>query len=278
MKKIGAAHYVLPGESTDGTYEYYTWRTAIAKCLVMKKGFNPLLFIWAKAVYPLPAKPIVIKYPKHIHSNIRFTKEMQRTSYYIINGITFYRVIASLLLLYFIISDQPGLFKWFLAISFFTDAIDGFLARHYHVSSVMGAKIDSIGDDLTVLMGVIGLFVFKEDFISRQYFPLIVMFMLFVIQVISALIRYGALTSFHTYLAKLAAVLQGTFLILAFFFNEPSPTLFYLAIAVTTLDLVEEIAITWVLTEKRENVKGLYWVIREKRALLFLPIFSLFVV
>ena len=81
---------------------------------------------------------------------------MQKTSYYIINGITFYRMISSLLLLYFIISDQPDLFKWFLAISFFTDAIDGFLARYYHVTSIMGAKIDSIGDDLTVLMGLIG--------------------------------------------------------------------------------------------------------------------------
>ena len=200
---------------------------------------------------------------------------MQKTSYYIINGITFYRMISSLLLLYFIISDQPDLFKWFLAISFFTDAIDGFLARHYHVTSVMGAKIDSIGDDLTVLMGLIGLFVFKRDFISSQYHLLIAIFILFVIQVVSALIRYGALTSFHTYLAKLAAVLQGTFLILAFFLKEPLTVLYYLAIAVTTLDLLEEIAITWVLPEKKENVKGLYWVVKEKKALLLVPILSL---
>lgn len=200
---------------------------------------------------------------------------MQKTSYYIINGITFYRMISSLLLLYFIISDQPDLFKWFLAISFFTDAIDGFLARYYHVTSIMGAKIDSIGDDLTVLMGLIGLFVFKRDFISSQYHLLIAIFILFVIQVVSALIRYGALTSFHTYLAKLAAVLQGTFLILAFFLKEPLTVLYYLAIAVTTLDLLEEIAITWVLPEKKENVKGLYWVVKEKKALLLVPILSL---
>ena len=91
----------------------------------------------------------------------------------------------------------------------------------------------------------------------------------------SALIRYGALTSFHTYLAKLAAVLQGTFLILAFFLKEPLTVLYYLAIAVTTLDLLEEIAITWVLPEKKENVKGLYWVVKEKKALLLVPILSL---
>ena len=200
---------------------------------------------------------------------------MQKTSYYIINGITFYRIIASLLLLYFIISDQPDLFKWFLAISFFTDAIDGSLARYYHVTSVMGAKIDSIGDDLTVLMGVIGLFVFKQDFISSQYQLLIAIFILFIIKVVSALIRYCALTNYHTYLDKLAAVLQGTFLILAFFLKEPLTVLYYLAIAVTALDLLEEIAITWVLSKKKENVKGLYWVVKGKAALLLVPIFSL---
>lgn len=197
---------------------------------------------------------------------------MQKTSYYIINGITFYRIATSILLLYFIISDQPDFFKWFLAVSFFTDAIDGFLARRYHVVSSMGAKIDSIGDDLTVLMGVIGLFVFKWDFISSQYVWLIAIFMLFLIQVISAFIRYGALTSFHTYLAKFAAIVQGTFLILAFFLQDPLHALYYLAIAVTALDLLEEIAITWVLPENKENVKGLYWLMKEKGALVYLPL------
>ena len=179
---------------------------------------------------------------------------MQKTSYYIINGITIYRIVASILLLYFIISDNLNFFKWFLAVSFFTDAIDGFLARRYHVVSAMGAKIDSIGDDLTVLMGVIGLFAFKWDFISSQYVWLIAIFILFLIHVISAFIRYGALTSFHTYLAKFAAIVQGTFLILAFFLKEPLHTLYYLAIAVTALDLLEEIAITWFLPENKENV------------------------
>ncbi|WP_276501828.1 CDP-alcohol phosphatidyltransferase family protein [Terrimonas pollutisoli] len=203
---------------------------------------------------------------------------MQRTSYYIINGITVYRIVASILLLYFIISDKPNFFKWFLAVSFFTDAIDGFLARRYHVVSAMGAKIDSIGDDLTVLMGVIGLFVFKWDFISSQYVWLIAIFMLFLIQVISAFIRYGALTSFHTYLAKFAAVVQGTFLILAFFLKEPLHTLYYLAIAVTALDLLEEIAITWFLPENKENVKGLYWLVKQRRALVFLPFIAVSIV
>lgn len=40
MDRIGDAHCVLLGEATHGTHEYYTWRTAISKRLILEKGFN----------------------------------------------------------------------------------------------------------------------------------------------------------------------------------------------------------------------------------------------
>ena len=58
---------------------------------------------------------------------------MKKQSYYIINGITLYRVIAAPFLLYLVVTRQEDIFKWLLAFSFFTDAIDGFLARKYKV-------------------------------------------------------------------------------------------------------------------------------------------------
>lgn len=196
---------------------------------------------------------------------------MQKKSYYIINGITLYRLIAAPFLLFLILTRQPDLFKWLLALSFFTDAIDGYLARKYKVVSVMGAKLDSLGDDLTVIVGVIGLFVLKPDFIKTELMWLVAIFILFVIQVVSAFTRYGAVTSFHTYLAKLAAILQGIFLILAFFMSEPLGALFYIAVAITALDLVEEIILTFLLPKWKANVKGIYWVLKQKpNSLLFL--------
>ena len=40
MERIGNAHAVLLGEASHGTHEYYTWRTAITKRLILEKGFN----------------------------------------------------------------------------------------------------------------------------------------------------------------------------------------------------------------------------------------------
>jgi CDP-diacylglycerol--glycerol-3-phosphate 3-phosphatidyltransferase len=186
-------------------------------------------------------------------------------SYIAINSITFYRLVASALLLYFVLERQYVLFKWFLAISFFTDAIDGYLARRFKVVSVLGAKLDSMADDLTVLVGMIGLYFFKRDFLSQNITYIFILLGLFIVQVALALIRYRRLTSFHTLSAKLAAVMQGSFLILIFFLHEPPVLLFYAAVAATAIDLIEEIILVLLLPEWQVNVKGIYWAMKEKR-------------
>lgn len=40
IEKIGDAKYVLLGEASHGTHEYYTWRTQISKKLIEQKGFS----------------------------------------------------------------------------------------------------------------------------------------------------------------------------------------------------------------------------------------------
>lgn len=189
---------------------------------------------------------------------------MHKQSYYIINGITIYRIVAAPLLAFLIIYGHKDVFKWMLAASFFTDAIDGFLARRYKVTSLLGAKLDSIGDDLTVAAGVAAMIVFYPDFFKSQLPVFFGLLLLFLTQVISAFARYGKMTTFHTYGAKVAALAQGVFLILLFFITEPSRTLFYIATAITAAELVEEIVIVLVLPRWRANVKGLYWVLKKR--------------
>lgn len=188
---------------------------------------------------------------------------LQKTSYYIINSITLYRLIASLALFYFILADDFQAFRWMLVISFFTDAIDGYLARRFGVTSIMGSRIDSVADDLTVLMAVIGLLVWELGFIVQEFTFILVLFAVYLVQLISALVKYGRITSFHTYLAKLAAVLQGIFLILVFFLPEWPLTLFYVTAVVTIVELVEEIILVWLLPRWQSDVKGLYWALKK---------------
>jgi cardiolipin synthase len=190
---------------------------------------------------------------------------MHKKSYYIINGITLYRVVAAPILMVLIFTNQFDVFKWLLAFSYFTDLIDGYLARKYEVTSILGSRLDSIGDDLTVLVSIIGLYIFKPEFIHKELAILIILFSLFVLQTVFALIRYGKISSFHTYLAKSAALLQGLFFILIFFLPEPSCYLFYTAAVITGIELLEEIILVALLPKWEANVKGLFWVMKRKK-------------
>jgi phosphatidylglycerophosphate synthase len=186
-------------------------------------------------------------------------------SYYVINGITLYRVVAAPLLLILIFISEYEWFKWLLGISFFTDLIDGFLARKFKVTSVFGTRLDSIGDDLTIVVALIAMFYWKYDFIKIHAPEMILLLTLFILQTTMAFLRYRTITSFHTYLAKLAAILQGSFLLLLFFVQNPPITLFYAVVIITALELIEECILVVLLPKWTANVKGLYWVLNQQK-------------
>ncbi len=157
---------------------------------------------------------------------------------------------------------ELGVFKWLLAISFFTDSIDGFLARKFRIQNSFGAKLDSIADDLTVLAGLAGLIMYHSDFLSNHLEVLFILAILFLFQIGLSMAKFRKSTSYHTYLAKIAAIFQGIFLIITFFTDAPSVYLYYAAAIITMLDLAEEIIITFLLRSWQNDVKGIYWVLR----------------
>jgi phosphatidylglycerophosphate synthase len=183
-----------------------------------------------------------------------------------VNAITLYRIIAFPVLILLIFLHRFDIFKWMLIISFLTDAVDGMLARKYKANSVLGAKLDSIGDDLTIMAAVIGLGVAKLDFLKDHWLVFAIPLCLFFVQIMAAFFRYGKMSSYHTYLAKTAAILQGFFMCSMFLFESPAYWLFYTTAMVTTLELIEEIIIVVVLREWKTNVHGLYWVLRDKHS------------
>jgi CDP-diacylglycerol--glycerol-3-phosphate 3-phosphatidyltransferase len=189
---------------------------------------------------------------------------MQKTSFYIVNSITVYRLLASFVLLYLIVIQDMDTFRWLLPISFFTDAVDGFLARRYQVVSRFGSRLDSIADDLTVLMGILGVCFFRPGFIYAELRMVVILTALYVVQLVMALVVYGKPTSFHTYVAKAAAVLQAIFLVLFFFLSQWPVFLFYIAAIVTAMQIVEEIILIKLLPNWQADVKGIWWVLNRR--------------
>ncbi|MGZ5221955.1 MAG: CDP-alcohol phosphatidyltransferase family protein, partial [Chitinophagaceae bacterium] len=124
--------------------------------------------------------------------------------------------------------------------------------------------LDSIADDLMILIAIVGLIVFKNEFIREQLFLIIILLGLYLFQLCAALIRYRKPTSFHTYLAKAAMITQGVFFILVFFLPQPPLLIFYIAAGVTILDLLEEILLVFLLPTWKPDVKGWLWLKKTK--------------
>ena len=177
-----------------------------------------------------------------------------------------YRIMAVPLLVAFIWFGERQLFTWFLLISYSTDAIDGYLARKLKITSARGSQLDSIGDQITLVMGLIGLWFFENEFVLANYQLILLAFLPYVLQMIIAFRKYGKATAFHTYLAKSSAILQGVFILWLLFFG-PVYWLFYFMVVVGVLETIEEITLIFMYKEWVEDVKGIYWALKDKRRL-----------
>ncbi len=182
----------------------------------------------------------------------------------IADWISAYRIIVAPIVFLLIFFSSKLVFATFLAISFFSDAIDGFIARRLKIVSSRGAFLDSVGDVMTVIVALIGLFWFEFNFVKAQAILLLIAIGLYFFQLGIAYWRYGKPSSFHTYSVKVAAVLQAFFLMGLFFFSY-IPWLFYITILLSIAEAVEEIILIFVLPKWESDVKGLYWVLRRKK-------------
>jgi len=63
MERIGDAHYVLLGEASHGTSDYYKWRAEISQRLIREKGFS---FIAVEGDWPdcYPRQPLRQRFPR----------------------------------------------------------------------------------------------------------------------------------------------------------------------------------------------------------------------
>jgi CDP-diacylglycerol--glycerol-3-phosphate 3-phosphatidyltransferase len=177
---------------------------------------------------------------------------------------SFYRIFAAPFLLILLWLDEREFFTWFLLISYCTDMIDGFLARKLKIASARGSQLDSIGDQITFVVGLLGLLRFEFDFIKTNLLIILIALIPYIVQMLIAYAKYGKSTSFHTYLAKLSAMIQGIFIIWALFLG-PNYILFYFMIILGFLETIEEIIMIFMYDEWVSDIKGIYWALKDNR-------------
>jgi CDP-diacylglycerol--glycerol-3-phosphate 3-phosphatidyltransferase len=191
---------------------------------------------------------------------------MQRENFFTVpNLISSYRLFVFPLILYFIIAGNEKLFAIFLIINLLSDFLDGFLARRLKQETEIGAKLDGFADNLTYVLAFIGIFVFRMDDIRPHLVSFIIMIVMLVSTVIVSLIKFRKFPSYHLYTTKAGGYIEGGFFIVLFTIGFITPY-YYFMLAWAIMGAIECIAINLIIPEMRSDIKGLYWVIKERKA------------
>jgi CDP-diacylglycerol--glycerol-3-phosphate 3-phosphatidyltransferase len=155
-------------------------------------------------------------------------------------------------------------YAWLLIAALLTDVADGWIARHFSLESRLGAQLDSLADSALMLVAVYGVWVFHRDVVTGNAIACALALGLWGLEYLLALVRYGRLSSFHTYLSKLSANVLGLFIGTLFLFGF-EPWLFHTAVGATILASAEELALLALLPGWQADVRGLWWVLRNSR-------------
>ena len=181
------------------------------------------------------------------------------------NVITSYRLLMVPLILYFAFSGQEKLFAVFIIINLLTDWLDGHIARWFKMETEIGAKLDAFADNFTYVEAFIGLFLFKMDDLRPHLISFIIFIAMLVSTVIVSLIKFRKFPSYHLYSTKIGGYIEGGFFICLFTLGFYAP-LYYFMVVWAVLAAIECITIDLLIPEMRSNVKGLYWLLKERRA------------
>jgi len=152
--------------------------------------------------------------------------------------------------------NQRELFLVVLTFSLVTDALDGFIARKLKQVSELGTRLDTYADFVTyITVPVLALYLWT-DVIRREAPFVIAVFVSSIVPVILGLLKYGRLPSYHTWGAKLSAVLMGITCLIMFSTGVTWP--FRMATPVLFLASFEEIAITAIIPRWHPNVASVW--------------------
>lgn len=179
------------------------------------------------------------------------------------NILSLYRLFVFPVVVLMIVLKLELAYAILMVISLNTDVWDGFIARRFKQKTAIGARIDSLADIGMYLTALSGIIVFKIHEIGPDAWLYFVFVSCYVLVILSPLIKFGKIQSFHLYSVKAAGYLQGIFFILLFFVDY-FPVYFYIMVNISLLAFIENLAIQLIIPEMRSDLKGLFWVLKER--------------
>ena len=186
---------------------------------------------------------------------------MDKNVYSIPNLLSLLRLTLVPVLAIAAVLNEAVLFLLILAISLFSDMLDGYFARKLKQVTELGARLDSWADMATYAIMIVGLYVMWPAVFDQQFFYLVAASISYVLPVVIALFRFGDFPSYHTWAAKLAALLIAPAFYLLLLNDQQ--LLFRAVIIFHVVVAIEEVAITFALKKSETNVASILSLLRK---------------
>lgn len=178
------------------------------------------------------------------------------------NSLSLFRIIAAPFLLLAGWLEMPTLFFILFGSMLLSDALDGIIARMLDQTSELGARLDSYGDILTYLSTPIAVWWLWPDLVKEELYYIIAAIIIYIMPAVFALIKFGKLASYHTWITKFSAVLMAAGAIMLLGFDDN--LLFHIAIYFLVIEMIENIAITLILSEQKNDIHSIWHAWKEK--------------
>ena len=181
------------------------------------------------------------------------------------NILTSLRIAAIPVLVWLAAVRMSAAFTALMIACLIGDLVDGFLARALNAASPLGAMLDSVADALLFAVCAFGAWRLHPEIVGAHRAAFVAIPAIWLGEYAAALLRYGRLSAFHTYLARMAAYVLGLVVGLLFI-GAFQAWLLYVALALAIISTSEELILLWILPTWRSDVRGLWWVLREQSA------------
>lgn len=172
------------------------------------------------------------------------------------NALSALRLVLAPVLVWLAWTGQATPFLVTLSVSLLSDLVDGWFARRFDQATHLGTLLDSWGDFATYMIVPICAWWLWPDLIRREAPYAAAVVAAYVFPIVLGYLKYGRLTAYHTYGAKLSAIVVGGSALLLFAGGAPIP--FRIATWVLVFAELEEIAITTILPTWHANVPSIF--------------------
>ena len=180
------------------------------------------------------------------------------------NLLSLFRIIAAPFLLLAGWLGMPTLFFILFGSMLLSDVLDGFIARLLDQTSPLGARLDSYGDIVTYLCTPFAAWWLWPELIREELYYITAAVIIYVLPSFFSFAKFGKLASYHTWITKVSAVLMSLGVVLLLGFEHS--LVFHLAVYFLLIEMMENIAITLILPEQKNDIHSIWhaWKIREK--------------